>query len=680
MAGMRQMNNSMFGVDKGEGAQYLADEDVTIDDSKFGMWVLPIANAVEVTSRDGDLPCHEDLQKEGLLVQYDPRTMNKCLFFSHTWLRNKHPDNEAGVKKALMNSILHGICKSEVAFHAYWFASVVHYQKDKPPQQVSADFAGGFVWLDWWAIPQHDPASQGLAIQSIPTYVACTHAFIVLAGPWVHENGSVRDLLAWNGRGWCRMEQVCNALSPIVKPVICATSASSVKNFGPAEVLGRMWFNEVVGRGAFAVEADKYALRTVIQRMIQRRQATALRAGSLLWFRVLQSLTTQILAGTEPAGSADEEAPPPLAEWLKLLRFESIYDGVKDGHTPLRYAVIEGRVDLVKEILQAQPRVDVHAPLKKAGVELMFNLMPKLTLLHQAAMSQHGEASGEIITLLLDAKANPRSLSADQRWTPLHLACTSDNRAAITALMKHDPTLCKMQIIAGVECFQRCAIGGSHTTMRWIIEQYPSYVLPQLKGLAPCGMSWPLAAVFEENSAEMLELLLEHGANLNVDDGSWLPAMVKKNVLLRNIFPLIMRNGSRAKKPSGLIGHFGFCLRTTPLHVAAFTGNLRSLDVLLRNGAVVEGPRTTIHWHKCSPLHCAAAGGHDAIVDRLLLANPAFAYAKDRYGKTAAWWAERRGHSRLAQKLEKAASASGASVGADQPPDSAGRSAKVVPE
>ena len=51
----------------------------------------------------------------------------------------------------------------------------------------------------------------------------------LLAGPWVHENGSVRDLLAWYGRGWCRMEQVCNALSPIVKPVICATSASSVR-------------------------------------------------------------------------------------------------------------------------------------------------------------------------------------------------------------------------------------------------------------------------------------------------------------------------------------------------------------------------------------------------------------------------------------------------------------------
>jgi len=67
-----------------------------------------------------------------------------------------------------------------------------------------------------------------MAIASIPAYVASTHAFIVLAGPWRHENDSVRDLLAWQGRGWCRMEQVANALSPKVKPVICATSIASV--------------------------------------------------------------------------------------------------------------------------------------------------------------------------------------------------------------------------------------------------------------------------------------------------------------------------------------------------------------------------------------------------------------------------------------------------------------------
>ena len=38
--------------------------------------------------------------------------------------------------------------------------------------------------------------------------------------------------------------------------------------------------------------------------------------------------------------------------------------------------------------------------------------------------------------LLLDAKANPRSLSADQRWTPLHLACKYGFGEASLALVR----------------------------------------------------------------------------------------------------------------------------------------------------------------------------------------------------------------------------------------------------
>ena len=121
----------------------------------------------------------------------------------------------------------------------------------------------------------------------------------MLAGPWLHENRSVRDLLAWNGRGvrmsfvvkprapklpasavvpfsisdchlppnprvrrarrpqWCRMEQISNALSPKVKPVICATSVSSVKNYGPAEICGRLGGvtldGTVLGKGGFGI-------------------------------------------------------------------------------------------------------------------------------------------------------------------------------------------------------------------------------------------------------------------------------------------------------------------------------------------------------------------------------------------------------------------------------------------
>ena len=39
------------------------------------------------------------------------------------------------------------------------------------------------------------------------------------------------------------------------------------------------------------------------------------------------------------------------------------------------------------------------------------------------------------------------------------------------------------------------------------------------------------------------------------------------------------------------------------------------------------------------------------VVERLLAANPAMVSAEDKHGKTAAWWARRRGHTALAAML-----------------------------
>ena len=38
------------------------------------------------------------------------------------------------------------------------------------------------------------------------SFVNAASYFFALCGPWVHEDGSVRDADAWASRGWCRME------------------------------------------------------------------------------------------------------------------------------------------------------------------------------------------------------------------------------------------------------------------------------------------------------------------------------------------------------------------------------------------------------------------------------------------------------------------------------------------
>jgi ankyrin repeat protein len=468
------------------------------------------------------------------------------------------------------------------------------------------------------------------------------------------------------------MEQISNALSPKVKPVICATSVSSVKNYGPAEICGRLWFNEVVGKGQFAVDADRYALRPVIHGMIERRKRQALAKGTakeLVWFRTLTALTTTILAGTN---YDDPDASMALDAWLAKMKFESVLDGASSGHTPLRYAVIEGRLDLVQQILDADPAIDVNAPLTAQAQELQFNMMVGMTVLHQAAMSQHGEVVGDIIRLLLSRGAEPRTPCSAQNWTALHLAVTCDARAAITALMDHDRSLHLCEIMAGPRPFQRCAIAGQPETMRWCIERYGDIILPELPKLSNAGMSWALASVFEENQAEMLELLLEHGAQLNIDDGSWMPTPMRKVLPLRLAFlRCIVPLQLQSKHPNALIEHFGSGLATTPLHAAAITGNLRSLKVLIKGGQTLEPPGVHCHLVGCTPLHCAAMGGHQSIADELVAARPALLAAKDNFGNTPSFWAEKRGHLKFAshlRALEEAHEADGKPVAVEQVP------------
>ena len=88
-----------------------------------------------------------------------------------------------------------------------------------------------WVWFDVMSVPQADRVGQGKAIGSLPAYVANSSFFLVLAGAWHHENGSVRDYRAWHKRGWCRLEQLSNALSPVAKPIILVQSRSDVCTF-----------------------------------------------------------------------------------------------------------------------------------------------------------------------------------------------------------------------------------------------------------------------------------------------------------------------------------------------------------------------------------------------------------------------------------------------------------------
>ena len=97
-------------------------------------------------------------------------------------------------------------------------AWIIFKEKGIKPSKLRADFADGYVWMDYLSIPQANKENQAKAIASITGYVAISDLFIVLSGAWTHvDDGSIRDVRAWGERGWCRLENLANALSPSLR-------------------------------------------------------------------------------------------------------------------------------------------------------------------------------------------------------------------------------------------------------------------------------------------------------------------------------------------------------------------------------------------------------------------------------------------------------------------------------
>ena len=310
----------------------------------FSMWVVPIKTMIEVTAAaaaggDAKLPPHEKLQEQGKLVQWRPGM--RTLFFSHTWLSYSHPD-PAGVKCKLIQQLLEGILAGKARVQAYWMAWIIFKEKGIKPSKLRADFADGYVWMDYLSIPQANKENQAKAIASITGYVAISDLFIVLSGAWTHvDDGSIRDVRAWGERGWCRLENLANSLSPTQKSFIVAQSATSIFSYGPSGMIGRLWYDEVVGTGNFAVEADKLSLGQSILQMISLRKGMAEDSGDLPFYRFLCAMTNKLVDG---CGAQTPSLP--LDAWLKELRFTTMVDEAKSGLSPLRFAVIAQRVDL----------------------------------------------------------------------------------------------------------------------------------------------------------------------------------------------------------------------------------------------------------------------------------------------------------------------------------------------
>ena len=236
----------------------------------YPMHVLPVARLLQLQR----LPTHEEIKKE-LVEQRD----GMCtVFVSQTWLTRGHPDNGDNAKLTLLQSFLRDASAGKKGVRPSLLCEIFWGGKLKVPARALRKIE--YVWLDVFSIPQSDRERQGEAIASIPNYVERAAFFVCVAGAWRHESGALRDVRAWCARGWCRMELLCNLLSPEAKPLIVLQSPTDVRSHGPAGLFGRNWIISPVGRGEFTVEADRVALGPVIERLIDERTAAKRAEGT----------------------------------------------------------------------------------------------------------------------------------------------------------------------------------------------------------------------------------------------------------------------------------------------------------------------------------------------------------------------------------------------------------------
>ena len=547
------------------------------------------------------------------------------LFVSQTWLRYSHPDNANNVKLKLLQHFL-GEAAKGTTIHPAMDAELVYGKKlrIKPAQLKTI----GFVWFDIFSVPQADPVNQGKAIASLPAYVANAAFFLCLAGAWEHENGSVRDYRAWHKRGWCRLEQLSNALGPSPKQIILVQSRSDICTYGARGITNYEWQHWPVGEGSFTVEADRAALGPVVARLIDERMAARRAEGTeegLRWYRMLHALRADLLRGMP----IDVAPIPTLDEWLKHLGYNAANETDSKGWAPLRYAAVEGRADLASELLKRG--VDVEGLLRADDAAL--NAFKRSSNLSQALFLDRGP----VLRVLLSHGATPfRNLQGFHVLVCAYAFGHVSNLKVLQELAPHDVAMQSMDL--GQKLFSGVFYGNCKEAMEWLMATFPPSVINDSIGV-PMGALGQMC--MGNGEFEFLSAALATGAfDVNYFDRAGGTRTYKT---LAFIAGLVMR---WSKNPSKMMEFLGLGAGTA-LHVAAFKGNLRAVDLLLAHKADVA---SRAHQRRMTPLHVAATMGHDEVCERLLEAG-ASATARDVMKLTPGAWANRRGHHELARQL-----------------------------
>ncbi|CAE7633897.1 ANKHD1 [Symbiodinium sp. CCMP2592] len=528
----------------------------TIHTCRFPLWAVKVSDFLEM---QGPPRPHHLLQEEGLLHEWFPGMF--VIFTSHQWLSSTHPDPQ-GQQMEVLQKALRGMIDGSLQVHEDLVARSTDMNLSNTIRQHIAE---GFLFFDWFAIPQITVRKDGvneesvksdaaLAVQSIPAYVELSNVFIALVPELTHKDSSALvNYASWLSRGWCRAELWCRLLSnKIDTTIIVIHSPTQAEFMFPLD-----WQHNSIVDGDFTVESDRAIVvqlgETAVESKIQHLQVH----GPLRDYRFYGALRPKLLC--------QDRVDRTLQQFLEDFRFSSLEQAVKDASSmnAVMCAILSGDTGMLA--LLAESRADMSRPMHGLNDLGFYDTQ---TLLMAATKSHQDPA---VLTTLVELRADPNGRASRTKLSSLYM-CRSPGH--VRALLEQRAEL-EHSALHGA-----ASLAGPDTLRELLKRQCdPNHILAGRQERFGPLHAVALFSLSNRHAVEAARLLLEHRADVNArsapsDEFSWECRKARVRVAVLGFANCNMMTRLRASM-SGI----------SPLGYAALVGHGQLTQLFLDHGA-----------------------------------------------------------------------------------------------
>lgn len=537
----------------------------------YPMWVLSVERLLRM---EGPPRPHQELLKEGALVQVPRGSSMKVTFLSHQWVHDKHPDPEGRQLEALRDFIS-GLKAGKVLVSSNIEVLLNAKAPGSMSQEAFETMTNGFVWYDYFSVPQYIPEDpdvhekQMAAIKSIPSYIQACEAFVVVCPTLTHRiTGQTCDFNSWKSRGWCRIEQLVRLLTARQANSVLVMRSPSMA------VYVSVWMHTLlqpVGEGAFTCDSDKELLGEVVHSVLKQVCQEADFKDELNYVGLLfKSLRAQLLRGLThraAVASPDPQQGLPSKEeqqdFLRNLGFKSWTDSRVHGWGPLTCAAVADDVGMINAAIAAGASLEEVVVTRVKWLDMPRGLSP----LSLAAAF----AGADAVEALLTARAQVDTTYADGP-APLCLAAlrpSADGRSlpVLRALLNARASVNTSSSYVGMTPLHASSYSGSSILVEELLDKRAS--LSSRDMLGNTALHW-LAQY--AGTPELVALLVEHRASVNAKTKPRQPVL---EACARA--QAATQQNQAGEVLNFLADHVG----STPLHHAARAGNLDCCKALL---------------------------------------------------------------------------------------------------